>query len=208
MNVPDPDFRPPRPQMSGTRLDGMGAPAIVIASAHHGDVLAEAFGRYEREYDVRLVSDEVTAKKTAAELMGSGHQVALSVIDTDHEQEKLYALIDGTRKACRPRDRRPDLTATMSSYLVNEIEWNPRITVRGSTYVVDGGVNHLAWITMEDADTGEQEREDVHPPEDLAITLPGVFAGGDIRSGSMKRVASATGEGASVVSSVHAWLAQ
>ena len=48
--------------------------------------------------------------------------------------------------------------------------------------------------------------EDV-PPEDLATTLPGVFAGGDIRSGSMKRVASATGEGASVVSSVHAWLA-
>ena len=33
----------------------MGAPAIVIASAHHGDVLAEAFARYEREYDVRLV---------------------------------------------------------------------------------------------------------------------------------------------------------
>ena len=44
------------------------------------------------------------------------------------------------------------------------------------------------------------------PPEDLATTLPGIFAGGDIRSGSMKRVASATGEGASVVSSVHAWL--
>ena len=40
------------------------------------------------------------------------------------------------------------------------------------------------------------------------ITLVGVFAGGDIRSGSMKRVASATGEGASVVSSVHAWLGQ
>jgi thioredoxin reductase (NADPH) len=36
--------------------------------------------------------------------------------------------------------------------------------------------------------------------------VPGVFAGGDIRSGSMKRVASATGEGASVVSSVHTWL--
>ena len=47
----------------------MGAPAIVIASANHGDVLAEAFGRYEREYDVRLVHDEVTAKRTAKDLM-------------------------------------------------------------------------------------------------------------------------------------------
>ena len=43
----------------------MGAPAIVIASARHGDVLGEAFARYEREYDVRLVHDEVTAKHTA-----------------------------------------------------------------------------------------------------------------------------------------------
>ena len=43
----------------------MGAPAIVIASAHHADVLAEAFARYEREYDVCVVSDEVTAKARA-----------------------------------------------------------------------------------------------------------------------------------------------
>jgi len=34
-----------------------------------------------------------------------------------------------------------------------------------------------------------------------------VFAVGDIRSGSMKRVAAATGEGASVVPLVHAHLA-
>ena len=46
------------------------------------------------------------------------------------------------------------------------------------------------------------------PPEDLATTVRGIFAGGDIRAGSMKRVASATGEGASVVSSVHTWLGQ
>jgi thioredoxin reductase (NADPH) len=149
--------------------------------------------------------------------------------------------------------RRPDLAATMSSYLIDEIRWNPRITVRGSARVVDGGpddVSHVAWLEVEDVDTGERERVEARglflllgaapecgwlpadvlrdergfvltgrdvprehwldgvPPEDLATTVPGVFAGGDIRSGSMKRVASATGEGASVVSSVHAWLGQ
>lgn len=149
--------------------------------------------------------------------------------------------------------RRPDLTATMSSYLIDEIEWNPRISVRGSSRVVDGGpddVSHLAWLDLEDVDTGERERVgarglflllgaapecswlpdvvlrdergfvltgrdipsdlwvDDLPPEDLATTVPGIFCGGDIRAGSMKRVASATGEGASVVSSVHAWLGQ
>ncbi len=44
------------------------------------------------------------------------------------------------------------------------------------------------------------------PPESLQTTVPGVFAAGDIRAGSMKRVASASGEGASVVPLVHAWL--
>jgi thioredoxin reductase (NADPH) len=46
------------------------------------------------------------------------------------------------------------------------------------------------------------------PPPSLATTVPGVFAVGDIRAGSMKRVASASGEGASVVPLVHAWLAE
>ena len=44
------------------------------------------------------------------------------------------------------------------------------------------------------------------PPANLATTVPGVFAVGDIRAGSMKRVAAASGEGASVVPLVHAWL--
>ena len=44
------------------------------------------------------------------------------------------------------------------------------------------------------------------PPPDLCTTVPGVFAVGDVRSGSMKRVAAATGEGASVVPLVHAHL--
>ena len=37
-------------------------------------------------------------------------------------------------------------------------------------------------------------------------TLPGVFAVGDVRSGSVKRVASAVGEGSVVVQAIHARL--
>jgi thioredoxin reductase len=45
------------------------------------------------------------------------------------------------------------------------------------------------------------------PPAALETSLPGVFAIGDVRRGSVKRVAAAAGEGAVVVSSVHAFLA-
>ena len=146
--------------------------------------------------------------------------------------------------------RRPDLAETMSQYLIGEIEYNPRISVRTCTVVVDGGGDgRLEWLTLQDVRTDERTRvaayglflllgaeprcdwlphavarddrgfvltgrdvpkdrwTDGLPPENLATTVPGIFAAGDIRSGSMKRVASASGEGASVVPLVHAWLA-
>src|SRR5262249_34457701 len=40
-------------------------------------------------------------------------------------------------------------------------------------------------------------------PHTLETSLPGIFAGGDVRSGSMKRVASAVGEGAAAIALVH-----
>jgi thioredoxin reductase (NADPH) len=42
----------------------------------------------------------------------------------------------------------------------------------------------------------------------LEASLPGVFAIGDVRAGSVKRVASAVGEGAQVVAALHAFLAE
>ncbi len=45
------------------------------------------------------------------------------------------------------------------------------------------------------------------PPAPLETAVPGIFAAGDVRAGSMKRVASASGEGAGAVSQVHAHLA-
>jgi thioredoxin reductase (NADPH) len=41
----------------------------------------------------------------------------------------------------------------------------------------------------------------------LQTNIPGVFAIGDARAGSVKRVGAAIGEGASVVAQIHAYLA-
>ncbi len=50
--------------------------------------------------------------------------------------------------------------------------------------------------------------EDGRQPFLLETSRPGVFAAGDVRSGSVKRVASAVGEGAMAVQFVHAYLKQ
>ncbi len=145
--------------------------------------------------------------------------------------------------------RRASLGETMSQYLINEIEWNPRVSVRASSEVCDGGgEGRLEWLDVRDRSDGTVERvavgglflllgaephcdwvppevardergfvltgrdvpteewQDGLPPANLATTVPGVFAVGDIRAGSMKRVAAASGEGASVVPLVHTWL--
>jgi thioredoxin reductase (NADPH) len=46
------------------------------------------------------------------------------------------------------------------------------------------------------------------PPLPLETSLPGVFAVGDVRRGSVKRVASAVGEGAATIPLVHRYLAR
>ena len=49
-------------------------------------------------------------------------------------------------------------------------------------------------------------RDDGHQPFLLETSLPGVFAAGDVRSGSIKRVTSAVGEGAMAIRLAHEYL--
>ncbi|MBA3258373.1 MAG: NAD(P)/FAD-dependent oxidoreductase [Gemmatimonadales bacterium] len=55
---------------------------------------------------------------------------------------------------------------------------------------------------------GERWRLAGRAPFLLETSLPGIFAAGDVRSGSVKRVASAVGEGSMAVSFVHAHIAR
>lgn len=60
--------------------------------------------------------------------------------------------------------------------------------------------------------TGNGFAHDISPTRRSALpletTLPGVFAIGDVRAGSTKRVAAAVGEGAAVVAQIHMVLAR
>jgi thioredoxin reductase (NADPH) len=142
--------------------------------------------------------------------------------------------------------RRDTLGATMSSYLVDEIEGRSNIDVRFRTEIVDGsGSGSLATLTLHDSGSGTTETvpadavfiligarpftdwlpEEVardrfgfvttgagdqwraeRPPFMFESSMPGVFAVGDVRSGSVKRVASAAGEGSVAIQQVHQYL--
>jgi len=129
--------------------------------------------------------------------------------------------------------RGQSLAATMSQYLLDEITGKENIDVRLSTEVVDAeGDGRLETLTLRDEDNetteatdalfiliGAQPRTEWLPAEierdargfvttgaDFETTVPGVFAIGDVRAGSVKRVASAVGEGSVVIQRVHQYL--
>ncbi len=130
--------------------------------------------------------------------------------------------------------RGQSLASSMSQYLLDEIEAKENIDVRSSTEVVDAeGDGRLVTLALRDgagvtshaADAlfiliGAHPRTDWLPAEierdahgfvttasDFGTTSPGVFAIGDVRAGSVKRVASAVGEGSVVIQRVHQYLA-
>ena len=55
--------------------------------------------------------------------------------------------------------------------------------------------------------TGAEHARGGRPALPLETSHPRVFAAGDVRAGSTKRVAAAVGEGAAVVAQIHAMLA-
>jgi hypothetical protein len=80
--------------------------------------------------------------------------------------------------------------------------------------VKNGQVRLTSWSTNEGgSDLTPEELAHANwplkrPPFHLETSLPGVFAVGDVRSGNVKRVASAVGEGSVAVSLVHRFLAE
>jgi thioredoxin reductase (NADPH) len=130
---------------------------------------------------------------------------------------------------CRGRS----LGLSMSRYLLHEIEGKDNIHIRPQTQVVDAeGAERLERLTLrgpEGTETvpadglfiliGAEPRTEWLPPEierdergfvvagsDYGTSMPGVFAIGDVRAGSVKRVASAVGEGSVVIQHVHRYL--
>jgi thioredoxin reductase (NADPH) len=133
--------------------------------------------------------------------------------------------------------RRADLRETMSDYLVRELErYGVAIRDRSEVAALLGENGQLEAVALEDGEqlslsflfcflgalpctdwlgdavarddkgfilTGDAAGSDAM----LETSLPGVFAAGDVRSGSTKRCATAVGEGAMAVQFVHRMLA-
>ena len=145
--------------------------------------------------------------------------------------------------------RSKSLAASMSDYLIRQIEATSNVDVRYECEVANGGGNgHLEHLLIRNRQSGATDRVSAaglfiliggqpftgwlpeamerdqwgyiltgsdtgkdwplqRPPFSLETSVPGVFAVGDARHGSIKRVASAVGDGSIAIRLIHDYLA-
>jgi thioredoxin reductase (NADPH) len=202
------------------RLDVPALEPLTGKGVFYGASASEAERFMDR--DVFVVGGGNSAGQAAVHLSRHARHVTIVVRrDTLKETMSQYLIdeIDGNEKIeVRYRTQIVDgsgevglETLTLRSNASGEIE-----TVRADAlFVLIGARPHTDWlpedvardrfgfvVTGSPASPWNLER----PPFMFESTMPGVFAVGDVRAGSVKRVASAAGEGSVAIQQVHEYL--
>jgi len=227
---------------NGTEVPGRAVIVATGARSRHLD--AVGLERFESR-GVYYAATELEARACAgspAVVAGGGNSAGQAALFLADAGSAVTIVIRG-----------PDLAASMSRYLVDRIEADPRITLRRNTRIValeggdsltgvrissSGGEETLAatalfsfigadpasqWLSgcaglddrgfvLTDRSLGREHLKGPwealgRAPLPFETSHPGLFAVGDVRSGSTKRVAAAVGEGSAAVRSVHEYLA-
>jgi thioredoxin reductase (NADPH) len=162
--------------------------AAVFLAGHASRVLllirGDDLNKNMSSYLVRRIEQtaniELLTNTTIRRMTGNGHLEAIDVVNGNSgDQQTIKTPAVFSFIGAMPR----------TDWLPTEIERDPKGFVRTGSAVAQSkywGVSR--------------------PPSLLETSHPGVFAAGDVRSGSVKRVASAVGEGAMSVQFVHEYL--
>ena len=185
--------------------------------------LAELEGR-----GVYYAASELEAKVVAGQnavVVGGANSAGQAALFLARHAGQVHVLI-----------RRDDLRETMSNYLAQRLMHHERVTVHPRSQLSEvHGTSRLSALTWRDHVLARDVQLDaaglflmigadpcttwlheagvkldtkgfVVTRDAFMTSIPGVFAVGDVRAGSIKRVASAVGEGSVVISAVHSYL--
>jgi thioredoxin reductase (NADPH) len=217
-------------------LDGdqkVSVRSVVIATgAKYRKLSIEGFERFEGA-GIHYAATPIDVQPCAGQpvvIVGGGNSAGQAAMFLSAHATHVHMLIRG-----------PQLSSTMSDYLVQRIHASKGITLHSCSEVVSvEGDGHLSHVTWRSQATGEDTRFatghlfvmigadpctgwlrdcvdlDSHgfvktssgseERGHFETSVRGIFAVGDVRSGSVKRVASAVGEGAIVVPEIHRYL--
>jgi thioredoxin reductase (NADPH) len=211
--------------VSYRRLGAPGLEELTGSGVYYGASVAEASGLSGEE--VYVVGGGNSAGQAAVHLSRFARRVTMLVRGPSLNETMSRYLIDeiGAAANVEVMPRTQVVAAAGAGHL-------ERLTLRGgedgsewevpaaALFVLIGAQPHTSWLppAIERDERGYiQTGPLVHPydrwplarqPQPYETSIPGVFAVGDVRARSVKRVASAVGEGSVVIQQVHHYLAQ
>ncbi|HEX2188325.1 MAG TPA: FAD-dependent oxidoreductase, partial [Longimicrobiaceae bacterium] len=208
-------------------LDAPGCPRLVGAGVYYGAAGAEAHAAAGQ--DVYLLGGGNSAGQAALLLARYARSVTMLVLEDSIEERMSQYLVDRIRRAPNVHVRTGHTVVEahgegrLEKITIQEVATgNTETALANALFVFIGAAPQTEWLAgvLERDEDGyvlcgaEMLREDDRPrswplgrdPYLLETSVPGVFVAGDVRSGSVKRVASAVGEGSMAVTFVHQYL--
>lgn len=209
------------------RLDAPGVEELIGCGVSYGSAPAEA--ARHRDQDVVLVGGANSAGQAALHLAGYARSVTMFIRSDSLEVGVSRYLVDrilahpkitvltGTHVIAADGQRRLETVAFADR------DGHCRELRADAMYVLIGGEPLTAgvegWLRRDEDGyliTGADLHRDsqaawwplARDPLPLESSQPGLFVAGDVRHGSIKRVASAVGEGAMAIALLHTYLAQ
>lgn len=209
---------------------------VVATGARYRKLAVENYERFEGagiHYAATALEQQICGREEVA-VIGGGNSAGQAAVFLSRTVGHVHILVRGEGLAATMSDylvqrieqspkitlhARTEITALDGDKYLRRVTWTNRDTGAsekkdiGNLFVMIGAEPNTDWV----ADCLELDAkgfvrtghaaDGVSAVSPYATSRPGVFAIGDVRSGSVKRVASSVGEGSVVVSSIHQYLA-
>ena len=203
--------------------------AVVASGAQYRRLAVDNLADYEGSHvhywasplEARLCADQEVV------LVGAGNSAGQAAVYLASNAKKVWMIVRGrsldatmSRYLCDRIAAQPNIEVLTGTEVVglageegalDEVTWRNRLTGEERkrairhVFLLIGAAPNTDWLAQ--SGIALDEKGFVHADASMMTNKRGVFAIGDVRSGSVKRVAAAVGEGAQVVAAIHAWLA-